>query len=243
LEGVPLLRIVIVSDIHGNIVGMKAVLQKLYTLGGAYKLVVAGDVLTASSGNTDLVQLLKAQQADIIRGNAETFLDDPNDNIDNVPLKFRQYMTDWYDWLKKRLSTDEWDFLMKSPFMQRYQFDNGKSMFVCHSSPKSVWDRYCGPKVPIKILNMVYGGNEEDVIVYGHYHNNHVIHLNDKILVNAASVGLRKDGESHFTIIEDDDEQIAVKQFSTPYNVEEEQYLNQICKVPELNEQTSSSIS
>ncbi len=226
------MKLAIVSDIHGNIVGMKAVVQAINSLGGVDKLVVAGDVVTASSGNTDLMQLLFENRSDIIRGNAESFLADPEGNIENVPPRFRQYMTNWREWLQKQLAQDEWTALTQSPLVRRYQFSNGKSILVCHASPRSEWDRICGPQVSEQLLSEVYGAYKDDMIVYGHYHSHHVISLKDKILVNVASVGLRKDGLSCFTIIEDGIERIVVRQYTVPYDVNEELQLNQESGAP-----------
>ncbi len=220
------MKLAIVSDIHGNITGMRAVLQAIEQLGGVDKLVVAGDVVTASSGNTDLMQLLSENQADIIRGNAEAFLADPESNTENVPQRFRQYMNNWYEWLQKKLTIAEWNTLTQSPMVRRYQFGNDKSLLVCHATPKSVWDRVCGPQIPEQILNEAYGIFTDDIVVYGHYHDHHVIRLNNKMLVNVASVGLREDGMSNFTIIKDCAERMVVEQFTVPYDIKKEVWLN-----------------
>ncbi len=67
---------------------------------------------------------------------------------------------------------------------------------------------------------------EENIIVYGHYHQPHIIPLRDKLLVNCASVGMRKnDNLSNYTIIEYDEEKVAIIQKQVPYDKMEEERL------------------
>lgn len=234
------MRLALVSDIHGNITGMKAVLHTLSSLGTIDKLVVAGDVVTASSGSSDLLQLLLGHHAEIILGNAEAFLADPEGNIGSVPPRFHKYMNVWSEWLTKQLTENEWNTLIQSPLFRRYQFSNGKTIFVCHASPRSVWHRVCGSQVPMHVLREAYSECNDDIIAYGHNHNHHILKLDDKLLVNVASVGLRRDGMSCFTIIEEADENVAIRQYTVPYDAEEESRLNKESGAPVFEELTSS---
>lgn len=220
------MRLAVVSDIHGNITGMRAVVKAIDALGGADKLVVAGDVVTASSGNNDLMKFLLEQKAEIIRGNAEEYLRDPEENQKNVPTRFHRYMAAWREWLLKRLSEEECKVLTNSPFFRRYQLAYGHMVLVCHASPRSPWDKVCAHDTPIQLLREAFGDCDEAVIAYGHNHNHHVMSVNGKLLVNVASVGLRRDGMSCFTILEGAPDRVVIKQYMVPYDTAEEVRLN-----------------
>ena len=75
-------------------------------IGCVDKLVVAGDVLTASSGTEDLMELLTKREAEFIRGNMEEILYDLEGNLPKIPKRFHHYAKVWQRWLEQRLSTE-----------------------------------------------------------------------------------------------------------------------------------------
>ena len=90
-------KLAIISDIHGNITGTRAVLDALEAEGFSGKLVVAGDIVTGGSGESDLVQLLLEHDADFIRGNMEDYLGNPQFTIGNIKKENRRYVSEWHD--------------------------------------------------------------------------------------------------------------------------------------------------
>lgn len=77
-------------------------------------------------------------------------------------------------------------------------------------------------------MENTYGSLEENIIVYGHFHEPHVIPMNGKLLINCASVGQRKnDSLSNYTVIEYDEKKVAVIQRQIPYDKDEEDRLIQ----------------
>src|SRR3712207_7755981 len=55
-------RVALFSDIHGNIVGLEAVLARLDALGGADVIYALGDFLAIGPGPEDLLELLLARR-------------------------------------------------------------------------------------------------------------------------------------------------------------------------------------
>ena len=77
-------------------------------------------------------------------------------------------------------------------------------------------------------LRSEYAAYDADIIVNGHAHKHHVIPLDGKLLVNVASVGLVTDDFSSFTIIESVYDNLVVRQFTVPYDNQQEER----CKLP-----------
>jgi len=227
----------IISDIHGNVVGLRTVLESLDRLGGAdHQLVVAGDVLTGSSGTDDLMELLLSRRAEFVRGNMEALMGDLDRNLPMVPERYRLYASTWIQWLSTRLSPDFWNILSTAPLTRSYQVGAGQRILVCHAVPTDPWERACGSAVPAEVLRSHYGNVEANVVAYGHFHRHHVIPLDGRLLVNVASVGLRKDETCALTIVELGRPAIAIRQYTIPYSGAEEKRLNRETRIPDFEQ-------
>jgi predicted phosphodiesterase len=63
-------RVAVLSDVHGNLVALRAVLADL-DAAGAEAIVVAGDMVNFGPSSSEVVDLLRARGAHLIRGNHE----------------------------------------------------------------------------------------------------------------------------------------------------------------------------
>jgi predicted phosphodiesterase len=91
----------------------------------------------------------------------------------------------------------------------------------------------CAPTAPRERLQSAFSALDSDIVAYGHYHQHHVMRLEGKILVNVASVGMRSDGLSAYTLIETINGQVVVQQFQVPYDTIEEARLTKLHGVPQ----------
>lgn len=227
------MSIALFSDIHGNIVGMHAVLEYISRL-GAETAVAAGDIISGSSGCGDLLDLLAENRVDLIRGNSEETLLDLESSRHLIPEKLHAYIADLHEWQKPRYSNEHLQMLRDAPLSRTYTLPNGHRLLVCHASPQNPWHRICRPDVPANLLRETFGPCGADVIAYGHYHSNHVIRLDEKLLVNVASVGFRTDGLCMCTFIDDAQGYVMVQQHAIPFDAEGEAELNGVHGVPEF---------
>jgi hypothetical protein len=142
-------------------------------------------------------------------------------------------MLDTAQWLRGNLSARNWDLLGALPLTYTAEAAPGRCLLVCHATPRSCWDNVCSATVPAATLRAAYGQVDAEVIVYGHWHEHHVLSLNGKLLVNVASVGLRKDGLAAFTVIEYADDRWIVQQHMVPYDARAEAQLMIKREVPQ----------
>lgn len=227
------MRMALFSDIHGNITGLKAILAKIDDLGGADMLIAAGDLIGESAGTEDLLDLLLERHVHLIRGNHEELMQDEDRYFAIMAEPWQDYARRNAEWLHAHLSLPYWELLASLPLSKTIDVESGRYVFICHASPESTSAKVCAPTVPIDTLRTIYGAVDADVVVYGHWHQHHALWLDNQLLLNVASVGLRKDGVCAFTILEYTDRWI-VQQYLTPYDVQEEQRLMIARKVPQL---------
>lgn len=222
------MRIALFSDIHGNITGLKAVLSSIDNLGGADILFAAGDSIGGGPGTEDLLDILTRHNVRMVRGNSEEAALNLDASIQYIPEKFHNYVSATVDWLHENISQPYWKLLESLPLFEEVEFDSNSKLIVCHATPNSPWDSVCAAHAPKKDYERI----NAEVIAYGHYHEHHVLWLDTRLLVNVASVGMRKDGMSSFTLLEHLDDRWIVQQYSVPYDVREERRLKRQRKVP-----------
>lgn len=226
------MKVALFSDVHGNITGARAVLALLDELGGADVVYAAGDTIGGSGGGEDLLDLLLDRGVRLLRGNAEEAALDVEASQRDIPEHWRAYSRESAAWLRANISQPYWDMIAALPLSETVEAD-GRRLLVCHASPRSPWDRVCSPHAALADLRAAYGDVDADVIAYGHWHAHHVLPLDAKLLVNVASVGLRTDGMSALTLVELTEDRRIIRQFTTPYDVEEEARLSTERGVPQ----------
>jgi predicted phosphodiesterase len=218
-------RIVLFSDVHGNITGLKNIMLEVAKLENVTHIIGAGDYFGYGAGCNDVIELCQSHNAILIRGGHEEIYN----IIDNDPAEHDRYYKEIYDthlWLKKNLNPEFYKYITTLPLTYNLQINKNYNMIVCHASKDNPEINVCASDQPLHVLENVYGGYEENIIVYGHYHENHVIPIKNKLLINCASVGMRKsDNLSKFTIIEYDNEKVSIIQKSVTFDVELENLL------------------
>jgi predicted phosphodiesterase len=211
-------RVAIISDIHGNIIGTRAVLSYLDGIGGVDKLIAAGDILGGGTGGDDLLELLQENDCAMLRGNFEDFLIDPDQHIGRVSKEWQGFLVRLCQWVEKQLSPASIDLVANMPLSKMLTFGGDFDVFVCHATPEDTWARVCAADAQEEKLRRAYGDIDADVIVYGHYHQHHVMRLDSKLLINVASVGLRSDAYCACTLIENIAGRCVVRQQMVGYD-------------------------
>lgn len=177
-------NIAILSDIHGNLQALEAVLADIERQ-GADRLICLGDMVGKGPNSVEVMDLLLSECDVIVRGNWDELVARKQDE-----LIFR--------WHADQLGEARVAQLDELPF----SFDcliSGRHIRLLHASPQSVFHRV-QPWDPIeKRLGMfeftpgltepLHPCQSPDVVIYGDIHNAYVQHLEGKTLVNVGSVG------------------------------------------------------
>ncbi|MBQ8555295.1 MAG: metallophosphoesterase family protein [Clostridia bacterium] len=217
-------RIILFSDVHGNITGLRAVMEAVDRLENVTHIIGLGDYFGWGAGGDDVVDLCREKGAILIRGGHEEILNIIDRGEDEGSYYPEIYFT--HRWLRANLRPENYAYVTSLPTEVRLRLNDRHTLIGFHAALGDMESYTCGSDRPRQVLEDTYGRLLEDIVVYGHYHEPHVIPLAGKLLVNCASVGQRRhDSLSNYTIIEYDEEKIAVIQRQVPYDKAEEDRL------------------
>ncbi len=187
--GAPSQRFAILSDVHGNLVALRAVLAEFDEL-GVREIVVAGDIVGFGPNPDDVVDLLVRRGAQLIRGNHEKDYVAPY----ATPAMSAYWLADprlrGMIWSLDRLGPERRAFLAELP--DSLWLD--QSTLVVHGSLRHVRDSVLA-STPEAELNAMFAGDRSRLVFMGHTHRPLIRQTTQRRLVNAGSVGLPLDGD------------------------------------------------
>jgi putative phosphoesterase len=174
------MRIVIFSDVHGNVVALEAVLAAIRREAAPDALFVAGDLVLLGPRPAEALALLRSiDGARFVKGNTDQYLIDHNDAEEQFA--------------RQRLSADDIAFIAGLPFEQRLEVAPGHELLVVHANPRDL-EEPIKPHSPDALIRPLLQGVTAEVVAFGHYHIPFVRTLDQWTLVDVASVGMPRDG-------------------------------------------------
>jgi putative phosphoesterase len=183
------MRIAIVSDIHGNLVGLDACLADLAAQGGADAIVAAGDLCLDGPKPKKVLQRLTELGVRCLRGNTDRYLGEASSTPVEDPLEDAQVA-----WTRHDLGEKWLTWLRELPFALRIG-EEGNELLVVHANPKTD-DEHLWPDADDATLERLIGDEPATAIAFGHLHIPYVRMWRGKMLINVSSAGLPKDGDS-----------------------------------------------
>lgn len=199
------MRVAIVSDIHGNLSALEAVVASLRE-DRPHTVVHAGDLVVTGPRPSQVVERIRELGWPGALGNTDEML--WNESVRAEQERLAPKIVDWlavlFDtlapWAKAHLMDEHLQWLRALP----PEVHIGE-IRVMHASPKNRW-RAPMPDASDEELSAAYGGLGARVVAYGHIHRPFVRKLGWGIVVNAGSVGLPYDGDprASYALIDDD---------------------------------------
>jgi putative phosphoesterase len=208
------MRIAVLSDIHGNLLGLDACLADLESQGGADAIAIAGDLCLDGPKPKKVLQRLEEIGAACIRGNTERYLCEETPGEEFEPAEVAQIA-----WTRRDVG-DRWlSWLKELPFALRIGEDNNQLLIV-HANPKSD-DEHIWPDADDALLERLIGDERATVIAFGHLHLPYARLWRGRFLVNVASAGLPKDGDPRagYAIFTERDGGWEVKHRRVPFDI------------------------
>jgi len=190
---VPLLAVV--SDVHGNLPALQAVLADLAVTAPNAPVWCAGDFVGYGPWPDECVQILAARSVRAVFGNYdEKTLAFPRKRekwrASKDPLKFRAFEHAW-----ENLSAASREYLAALPVEVRETFD-GHRVLMTHIAPDDHKKHGLHPFTSVSRFEAVAASARADVIVSGHTHWPMVKTISGVLFVNAGSAGRPGDGDS-----------------------------------------------
>lgn len=194
--------VVVISDVHANLVALDAVLDDI---DNSSPLVCAGDVVGYNPWPAACIERLRERDVPTISGNHDRMLTSGR-NFGANPMAQAGIR-----YARDVCSEDDLAWLEELP-VQRTEFD-GRLKLV-HGHPDAP-DRYTYPED--------FGAHllgDEDVLVLGHTHIQHVEEFDDGIVVNPGSVGQPRDRDPRAAYAVVDLESLDVELRRVEYDVD-----------------------
>jgi len=227
-------RVALLSDIHGNLVALEAVLADMAQRDAFDQVVVAGDLVWAGPWPAEVVDRVRGLAATVIQGNTDAFLglapDDPPED------KLEHHFAPLLAWYKERLGPARTAFLLGLPFSHRISPAAGHDLLVVHANPLDE-ERHISPQMSDAELDDILGPVEKcdwEVLAFGHLHIPYSRRWHDRLLVDVSGAGLPMDGDRRagYTVLTWAGTAWQIEQPRVEYAVPEVVHQMQVCGMP-----------
>jgi len=212
-------RIALLSDVHGNLPALEAVLDDAAN-NGVEELWYCGDFLGYAPFPNEVVQKLREVKAVSVSG-----------NYDLKVLAFRQKQESWkgkktpekyvaFQWNHEHLSEETKAYLESLPQQAQVQV-NGFTALLVHGSPDSV-DEHLGSSTPEARFEELAAASKVDLIACGHSHEAFVKKVKGTWFVNSGSVGRPEGGDARaaYALLDFTGGELTVDQRRVAYDVD-----------------------
>ena len=178
------MRVALISDLHGNEVALRAVLDDIARV-GIDRLVCLGDVATLGPCPGAVIKILRELGCTCIMGNHDEFLLDSEliRSYTEVPPVVAAV-----DWCRDQIDQDALEFLRSFVRSVDITLDNGIKLFLFHGSPRSHMEDILAT-TPVDQLDQMLDGHHATVMAGGHTHIQMLRQHRGILLVNPGSVG------------------------------------------------------
>ena len=186
------MKYAVISDIHGNMEALDAVLKDIETTEQADKILCLGDLAMAgpepAAAVDRVMDLVKAGKVVCIQGNTDKMIADFNDDILKSLQSKNEIMANALQADVKALNDEQKDFLKNLPVNHEFSYLNTKILMV-HGSPRKN-DENIFPEMPMSEIEEMVKDTDADIILCGHTHVPCGYQTESrKTIVNDGSVG------------------------------------------------------
>jgi len=203
------MRLVVMSDIHGNLTALNAVIAALPP---ADRIIVAGDLCLEGPRPAEVWDRLQELGAELLMGNTDR--DIVQDAGDAKPRKRAMI-----EWAREQLGPDRVRAMAAMPFSRRAGPDG--VLLAVHANPRTM-DEHLYPDMTPEQLQPYLKDVEAEIIAFGHLHVPYIRPVANYVLVDVSSVGHPKDHDlrASFTVFEWEGLTRRITNVRVPYDVE-----------------------
>lgn len=177
------MRIAVISDVHGNLLGLDAALADLRR-DPADQIVCLGDMIQGGPQPAEVVARLRELACPVVMGNADAWLLTGKDTGGETTTERQLAVREWQ---LARLTADD------RAAIERFQPTveialGGRALLCFHGSPAS-FDEIILPATPEEELQRMLGPFAPAIMCGGHTHLQQVRRLGDTLFFNPGSAG------------------------------------------------------
>ena len=179
------MKILIISDIHGNLPALQAIDSYVNKTD---LTICLGDIVGYHCYVNEVIDYLKRHNVVCIQGNHDRYIFEGLEiqtKVINDSVRFGIEIA------SKKISSGNKEWLKQLPTSLSFKFDNC-SLLCCHGSP---WDVTNGYVYSDSDLFPKMGEFAFDIIALGHTHRAYIKHEGSMVILNPGSIGQARDTE------------------------------------------------
>ncbi len=184
------MRIAVLSDVHGNVKALEAVLANLRARGPFDRVINAGDLVFGGPRPREAIALLMAQGYPTVVGNTDEWVA----GLAGGPGVLAEPVQRVVEWTRRTLSPEHLEFLRRLPMSYRVEPPGGPPLVTVHATPANTTDAVM-PDAPEEVVTQAMEQAQTRALVYGHIHRAYVREVAGGLIVNTGSVGFPFDGD------------------------------------------------
>ncbi len=185
----------VVSDIHGNLPALEAVLADIRSR-GVSRIVCTGDLVNYGPFPNQVIERVQEAGIPVVQGNHDRAVGTDQDLATYKVKEGRDREAELacFAWTKNEVEPRHKAYLAGLPATQTLKVGKEPVLF-CHGSPRSP-SEYLRADLPTAQLEAALEGVKEKAVVCGHTHQPVILRLpSETFLFNAGSVGRPKGGD------------------------------------------------
>lgn len=193
------MRLAVIGDIHSNVYALRSVLRdiKYRNVDG---IIGTGDLVGYLPYPNEVIEVFKENNIVSVQGNHDAVIGSSEpvtsrilEGIDEKELQGNASRL----YTNMKITEENRSYLKYLPSSIRFEVA-GKRLLVVHGSPASQKEYLSNDE---ELLKMWCSNFAEDILICGHTHEPYVKKVQDKIFINAGSVGKSKHGNENATYV------------------------------------------
>ncbi len=192
------MRVALISDIHGNLTALDAVLADLESETLDH-VVCLGDVVAFGPQPRETIERLRELDYPTVMGNTDEALLNP------MPIEFsndhQRRILDLFRWCAGLLSATDLDYLRQFRPILEFSLGHGNKLLCFHGSPRSFNDVIVAATAEEDLDGML-ADHSATVMAGGHTHKQLLRQHGETIVINPGSVGIDSSFRAEYALIE-----------------------------------------
>jgi len=213
------MRLAVISDVHGNLPALEAVLNDLqqYEVDG---IIVAGDLVGGGPQAVEAIRLLRSFGSLMIRGNSDNGL--LHYDTGEAPAnRHTCHQFALLRWTHRHVDRETLDFIKSLPEQRVVELAGTAAIRVVHGSPRNPSESIFPDRDPAT-LDLALAQTSEPVLVCGHTHIPWKIERDDRLALNPGAVCGPLNGEvgAQYALLSWCDDHWRARHLTIPYDLE-----------------------